>query len=224
MIGTPTGTSFVDSGLAAGHSYSYTVTAVDAAGNQSASSPAFSVSTRGHHTAVDTDRVERKRSDADRGHGVVGGVVRQRRGDRVRGEPRFDRGGNDGRDDVHRFGSDRGDVVQLHGHGRRCRRKYVGALGGTGRDDGRPTGHHRALGAERTQRRERHRDRPGPQLEPGDRQRRRRSLRGEPRWLGHRIHGGPGLRRFRSRGRSHLQLHRCRSGRSRQPGPRPARR
>ncbi|MGZ3182904.1 MAG: carbohydrate binding domain-containing protein [Telluria sp.] len=53
-VGTPAGTSFHDSGLAASTSYSYTVTAHDAANNQSAASPAASVTTRAPDTSAPT--------------------------------------------------------------------------------------------------------------------------------------------------------------------------
>ncbi|MBP2001501.1 chitin-binding protein [Paenibacillus shirakamiensis] len=45
LVGTSTTTTYVDSGLKAGVSYSYTITALDAAGNRSAASSAFAVST-----------------------------------------------------------------------------------------------------------------------------------------------------------------------------------
>ncbi|MFC5529654.1 DUF4832 domain-containing protein [Cohnella yongneupensis] len=45
QVGTPTGTSFTDSGLTAGTAYSYTVKARDAAGNISAASSVLSVTT-----------------------------------------------------------------------------------------------------------------------------------------------------------------------------------
>jgi hypothetical protein len=45
VVGSPTGTSFTDSGLTPGVSYGYTVKAVDAAGNVSGSSSALSVTT-----------------------------------------------------------------------------------------------------------------------------------------------------------------------------------
>ncbi|MFD0670978.1 DUF4832 domain-containing protein [Cohnella sp. GCM10027633] len=45
QVGTPTGTSFTDTGLSAGTAYSYTVKARDAAGNLSAASSALSVTT-----------------------------------------------------------------------------------------------------------------------------------------------------------------------------------
>ncbi|PTL81150.1 carbohydrate binding domain-containing protein [Vitiosangium sp. GDMCC 1.1324] len=45
QIGTATGTSYADSGLTSSTTYSYTVKAVDAAGNASAASPALSVTT-----------------------------------------------------------------------------------------------------------------------------------------------------------------------------------
>ena len=45
LVGSPTGTSFTDTGLTASTSYSYTVRARDAAGNRSAASSAVTVST-----------------------------------------------------------------------------------------------------------------------------------------------------------------------------------
>ena len=45
QVGTPTGTSFSDTGLSASTSYSYRVVAVDAAGNASAYSTVASVTT-----------------------------------------------------------------------------------------------------------------------------------------------------------------------------------
>src|SRR5207237_3690210 len=45
QVGTPTGTSFTDTGLAPGTTYVYTAQARDAAGNTSAASAALSVTT-----------------------------------------------------------------------------------------------------------------------------------------------------------------------------------
>jgi hypothetical protein len=45
VVGTPTGTTFTDTGLAAATSYPYTVTALDAAGNESAPSTQVTVTT-----------------------------------------------------------------------------------------------------------------------------------------------------------------------------------
>jgi hypothetical protein len=45
VVGTPTGTTFTDTGLAAATSYPYTVTALDAAGNESAPSPQVTATT-----------------------------------------------------------------------------------------------------------------------------------------------------------------------------------
>ncbi|WP_165314257.1 lytic polysaccharide monooxygenase [Agromyces protaetiae] len=53
QVATPTGTSYLDSGLAAATAYRYRVTAVDAAGNASAASTVFSVTTAAA-TTVDT--------------------------------------------------------------------------------------------------------------------------------------------------------------------------
>ncbi|NUR70383.1 MAG: DUF4832 domain-containing protein [Hamadaea sp.] len=47
VAGTPTGTSFTDTGRAAGHTYQYAVRALDAAGNVSASSATVSATTTG---------------------------------------------------------------------------------------------------------------------------------------------------------------------------------
>jgi len=54
LAGSPTGTSFSDSGLAPATAYSYTVSAIDAAGNQSAASPALSVTTLAADTQAPT--------------------------------------------------------------------------------------------------------------------------------------------------------------------------
>jgi chitodextrinase len=54
QIGTSTSTSYSDSGLVASTAYSYTVSAVDAAGNQSAQSSARSVTTNAAPPAADT--------------------------------------------------------------------------------------------------------------------------------------------------------------------------
>jgi glucosylceramidase len=53
QVGTPSGTSFADSGLSASTTYSYTVKARDAAGNQSAASAALPVTTSATGGGVD---------------------------------------------------------------------------------------------------------------------------------------------------------------------------
>jgi hypothetical protein len=55
VVGTPTGLSFTDTGLSAGTTYSYTVRAVDAAGNVGAASGPVSVSTPPADAALFTD-------------------------------------------------------------------------------------------------------------------------------------------------------------------------
>ncbi len=54
QVGTPTGTSHTDSGLAASTAYNYTVKARDAAGNQSTASATLSVTTQAGTTNPDT--------------------------------------------------------------------------------------------------------------------------------------------------------------------------
>ncbi|MEV6105037.1 glycoside hydrolase family 6 protein [Streptomyces sp. NPDC051940] len=63
LVGSPTGTSFTDSGLSASTTYSYRVRARDAAGNASAQSSAVSATTTTGGTGSGTLKVQYKTSD-----------------------------------------------------------------------------------------------------------------------------------------------------------------
>ena len=88
QVGTPTGTSFNDTGLAAATSYSYRVRAADLAGNLSGYSSVQSATTQaGPDTQAPTAPAglvgDAGLGDADQSG--VDGVDRQRGGDRVSG-------------------------------------------------------------------------------------------------------------------------------------------
>ena len=86
QVGTASGTTFNDTGLAAVTSYSYQVRAVDAAGNQGPfSNTALGDDTgaAGHIAAVDADWLGGERGHADRDDALLERVQRQRRRHRL---------------------------------------------------------------------------------------------------------------------------------------------
>ena len=122
-VATAAGTTVTDSALATDGTYTYTVTALDAAGNESAVSAAVTVVY--DKTEPPTPRGARRGRDADEREAGADLDVRRRRravGLRaLRRVPRHDARGQHHRQHVHRLGAVDVGLVQLHRQDRRQR-------------------------------------------------------------------------------------------------------
>ncbi len=215
QVGTPTGTTYTDTGLAPG-SYSYTVRAVDAAGNLSRPEQHRQRDRGGHDQAGCAAATSRPPPAPARSRSP-GRPRRTTWASRLPGVPRghADRDPRRGGHVPHRHGP-RSRALQLHRAGRRCGGQPLGPQQHRERDRG---GHDQADGARQPHGHRRHR--PGRARLAGlDGQRGRHGLPGLPRGHADRDpgRGGDVLHRHGPRPGS-LQLHGARDRRGRRTSP-----